>query len=425
MMNMIKGERGMTLIEVLVAFAIASIMILGIFEVFVAQKNLYISTDISANAQDNLRIAMDALTRDVMHAGFGVDPSLSFLFLNVNTGLPAADFDSTTGPDTLQFLARERNPLPGANENGCPANTTDISKRFYWSITGANQATGLTIHVCEGFELYRGTILLAMCSDGMTYAYFRYTGAKLTRNAESDVTIPSAQLNIIGSVTSGNYPIAFLSNNIDVSCYSSGAQLYRVNYYRYYIRPPEVDAVTGREVVPPYLMLDTGLDLNDDNNIDENDHIPVAEGIEDMQVVYNFLNGNCAGSPACLYNRVSDMANYADVMRPVFCDDPNFFEETCIAGSVSARNDNNPGDDFDDRPGNTVSVRVSLVARTAIPEPIQGSSSTEGPGGFTPLDVENHIIPSPKPVDRFKRLLFQMTIPVRNTLSKSQFTFIN
>lgn len=410
-----KKSSGMTLIEILVALTIASIMMLGVFEVFVAQKNLFVSTDITASAQDNARVALDSIQRDLVHAGFGVDPSLAFPFVDINTGTPA-DFDRTDRPDELQFLARERFPLPGAGESGCPPMVTDAGRRFYWSITSAGAGAGITIHVCPGFELHRGTFLLAMCNDAGTYAYMRYMGPNLSSNGETNISISAGVLNVFYSVSDRTYPPTF-GSNLDQGCYNDGyAQLHRINYYRYYIRrtePYNPDAET------PYLMLDRGVDLNGDNNFDENDHIPVAEGIEDLQVVFTLLNGNCAGNPTCTYSEVENMPNYSDITRPLFCDEPYPDPQdtgTCISGDTTAR----PRD----LPGNTVAVRVSIVARTAIHEPISGSSAGGAPAGFPQIDVENHIIPAPKTVDRFKRLLFQITVPITNTLSRTSFPFL-
>lgn len=412
-----KNESGMTLIEVLVAFAIASILILGVFEVFIAQKNLFLSTDITASAQDNARIAIDTISRDLQHAGFGIDPGLAFVLIDLNTYTPTGTFDRTDGPDTLQFFARERNPLPGANEAGCPANPSDVSRRFYWSISNVSTA-GFMIHACPGFELHRGTFLLAMCNDGGTYSLLRYNGSNIGNiNAETNIPISSAEILPVYSVTDRAYPLILGSSNLSNPCYSSDAQLFRINVYRYYIRPPQVDPVRGIEIVPPYLMLDHGIDLNGDGNFSEDDHIPVAEGIEDLQVVYTFFNGNCAGNPTCTYNDVENISDYTDVRFPSYCDDL-YSDETCNSGGTGVSERGN------DRLGNTVAVRVSIVARTAIPEPVSGTSGAGGQGGYIPLNVENHIISPPVPVDRFKRILFQTTVPILNTLAGQSFPYL-
>lgn len=407
----------MTLVEILIALTIASIMMIGVYEVFVAQRHLYVSTDITAQAQDNGRFAMDSIQRDLSHAGFGVDPGMTFLYYDPVTYSPA-DYDRPDGPDTLQFLSRERGPLPGANESGCPSTPSDISKRFYWSITSASSTGGITIHVCPGFELQKGTFLLAMCSDASSYAYVRYIGGNLTLTSESDVVIQPAVMLLIASLTDREYPLRMLNNNLDAGCLSDGtAQLHRINFYRYYVRPAQVDAGTGIEIVPPYLMLDPAVDMDGDGDIsnDEDDHIPIAEGIEDMQVVFNFLNGKCAGDTSCDYTEVEDLPDLTNITLPAYCDDL-YATDTCRVSATSARSE--------DRLGNTVSVRVSIVARTSIEDPVQGSSAGGGPGGFAPLDVANHIIPQPKPVDGYRRLLFQITVPVINTSAQKAFPFM-
>lgn len=61
--------RGLSLIEVLIALAIGSVLILGLVQVFSASRTAYQLSEGMARAQENARFAMDFLQRDIRMAG--------------------------------------------------------------------------------------------------------------------------------------------------------------------------------------------------------------------------------------------------------------------------------------------------------------------------------------------------------------------
>jgi prepilin-type N-terminal cleavage/methylation domain-containing protein len=68
------NEKGVTLIELLVALVICSIIIAAIYRLFVAQTRAYTVQDEVAEVQQNVRNAMEVIVRDVRMAGFDDDP---------------------------------------------------------------------------------------------------------------------------------------------------------------------------------------------------------------------------------------------------------------------------------------------------------------------------------------------------------------
>ena len=68
------SEKGVTLIELLVALVICGIVVAAIYRLFVAQTRAYTVQDQVAEAQQNVRNAMELLVRDIRMAGFDDDP---------------------------------------------------------------------------------------------------------------------------------------------------------------------------------------------------------------------------------------------------------------------------------------------------------------------------------------------------------------
>jgi prepilin-type N-terminal cleavage/methylation domain-containing protein len=64
------NKRGMTLIELMIAFVIGAVIVAGMYRVFVAQSKAYIVQDQVVEAQQNIRAATEVLLRDLRMAGY-------------------------------------------------------------------------------------------------------------------------------------------------------------------------------------------------------------------------------------------------------------------------------------------------------------------------------------------------------------------
>ena len=87
----VRGQRGFTLVEMMVAVTIGLIVILGVTVTFVNLKGAWGTQDKLAQLQDNERLAMAFLTSAVQEAGYYPDP------LNTNpiSGFTDATYGST------------------------------------------------------------------------------------------------------------------------------------------------------------------------------------------------------------------------------------------------------------------------------------------------------------------------------------------
>ncbi len=70
MWHALTGKSGMTLIEMLVAMAVGSVVMIGIYSIFNTQSKLYEGENKVMRMNSQARIAMDFLTRRLRHLGY-------------------------------------------------------------------------------------------------------------------------------------------------------------------------------------------------------------------------------------------------------------------------------------------------------------------------------------------------------------------
>jgi len=87
----IRNRKGVSLIELLIAMAIAAITVAGIFRLFIAQGRAYTVQEQVTEVQQSIRTAMELLSRDLRMTGFDDDSLIS----NVAVPTPIAIGDDT------------------------------------------------------------------------------------------------------------------------------------------------------------------------------------------------------------------------------------------------------------------------------------------------------------------------------------------
>ncbi len=71
MKNLLKNSKAVTLIELLIALVISAILIAGIYRVYISQQRSYASQEQIADMQQNVRVAINRMLREIRMAGFG------------------------------------------------------------------------------------------------------------------------------------------------------------------------------------------------------------------------------------------------------------------------------------------------------------------------------------------------------------------
>jgi len=102
-------EKGLTLVELLVAMAISGIVVAAVYTAFITQQKSYTVQDQVAEAQQNARVGLDLIAREVRMAGYG-QPSWAINADTDGDGTNEAVTDSVTvvdgggGPDRITVI---------------------------------------------------------------------------------------------------------------------------------------------------------------------------------------------------------------------------------------------------------------------------------------------------------------------------------
>jgi hypothetical protein len=246
-------------------------------------------------------------------------------------------------------------------------------------------------------------VLLVTCTNG--------TNATMATVA---TTIPSA--------TPGNTTISLIAaqagnpyrdNNLTQSCLGPDSAVFLVDRFRYFIASYALPGAVAGTV--PFLMLDTGLDLNQDNKVTEDndtaDLIPVAKGVEDLQVSYVINNGVPYGYAAPDSNLNWIIADVAGIQEEPNTSPPNTAPTYALSIDDPAR--------YNMHPGNIHSVRFEMTVRSVNPDPaIAPPALGDAPGQF-----ENRNDLTAVTTGQFRRVQFKSLVTARDMQSRSAFIF--
>lgn len=300
--------RGFTLLELMIALAVSSVVIAGVVGAALAQQRAYYGAQRMRAAQSSARTALLFIEEKVRLAGFGMDPALAFDFgvYAPPAGTCPAEAngcarDSVSDNDELVFYARNPNYWVPNDIVGNPVGRA-------WLISNVS-STSMTITAHGGEVFPAGQIVAAVCPGGRYYAYMTVAattpagGAPAAAGplqlplAASDRTNPFRRQDL--AVAPGSDPATYFNASVSAfaspptpsACFTSGARLFQIDRYRFHVRPVVVGGFPGGKIkYDPYLVLDMGVDTNFDGVIDASDELVIAEGVEIMQVAYSMAN---------------------------------------------------------------------------------------------------------------------------------------
>lgn len=309
------NNKGFTLVEVLIAMAIASVIGMAGVSLFSSTNWAYKFNEDVADAQQNVRISSDRLVKDIRVAGFGLpDPpfSLSFSGLSATpTALltpltsPITVSNSSTGPDSITILGIgfEVGTLSKGSNTDC--NDSGKGKICLGSAGNAN-------------NFFSG-------SGPYTYqTNRRYISLNGTTFIELATTQTDAD-RLVGKLTLGT------PSTLDRD-YRDGTQVYIIQAVNYSI---DTDTAIGCSISNPCLVSRDYTMLRGGNSPGE--RVVVAEGIEDLQFAYGIdLN-------------------------------PRDGKIDYVAPYTTAAFLNSPSD-----PSSIIAVRASIVAKAKNPDPKVG-----------------------------------------------------
>jgi type IV pilus assembly protein PilW len=277
-------QTGFTLLEVLVSCSVSLVAVTAASQALVGQYAALQGRDLSRQANGSAREATQFLDATLRVTGFGIDPRWALDFSYRCQAQPCRD--RVDGPDELVVVSRDpRYRYQAEGEGGCvdPAGcfTGDA-----WPITDVTTGPpSLTVTLQPGTALEAGRVVLAMCAGGQNPVMLTLATAVSLSSASPPGSVVLNQFS--GDPTLGPYN----ATGSLLACHGQpGAAMFLVDRSRFFVQ-----TLGGT----PWLMLDTGRDLDGDGILppaDQDDLIPVAKNVLDMQVAYALEP--CGGYPA-------------------------------------------------------------------------------------------------------------------------------
>jgi type IV pilus assembly protein PilW len=134
----LKKKNGLTIIELLIALILSSILIAALYRVLISQQKNYTVEDQVADMQQNVRVAIGQMTKEIRMAGYGGD--LAF-FGNINgfTDIITPGSKSITIILADEIGALKQNAAKGMNQiEVTNASVFNNGKKKYLCINGLN-----------------------------------------------------------------------------------------------------------------------------------------------------------------------------------------------------------------------------------------------------------------------------------------------
>lgn len=235
-------EAGFSLVEVMSALIILAIAMTAVFATFISQQQSFTVQNRVAEMQQNLRQAVEFMSRDIRIAGYGIPDNVTIPNGVVATGVTSIRSlyakDNTTGPDQIYVLY-----MFDMDGNQPPT-----------SLTSPMGALATTISVASAGGFFDNELILVTDNTNTTADLFQISGTP----AGTTISLNTGSYNVHPGFPAGGYLT------------SPSALVAKARFVRYYI-----DSTT--DPAHPTLMVQRmgGLPAQ-----------PLADDIEDMQLEY-------------------------------------------------------------------------------------------------------------------------------------------
>jgi type IV pilus assembly protein PilW len=229
-MKYYKIQNGFSLIEIMVAMAISSIIVTAVYEIFYSQQRSYMNQDQVTEMQQNLRAGLYLMTKEIRSAGFDPNRTGNFGFVT-DFAAPDNIFD----PDINYAVDKNKIAFTIDNNGNGNIETNDDEKIAYRLNNNTIERYIFNPNVVDPTK--RGWQAIANNIDALDFVYLDQTGAittnpaniraieisLLVRTGKKDKTYKNTQVylnkqgqNICPSCGNDNYRRRLLSTTVYV-----------------------------------------------------------------------------------------------------------------------------------------------------------------------------------------------------------------
>lgn len=182
-------KNGVTLIELLIALVLSSILTAALYRAFIGQERTYTVLDQVAEMQQNVRVAMSQMTKDIRMAGYGGDMLSVFGHVNGFSDVITLGSNAITVVLADQVGTLKQSASKGAQQlKATNSRVFNLDKKKYLCLNGLNNylvqsvvddTIMLTAPLTEGHPIHQPVYLVKAISY-----YLGVSGAKtvLRRN---------------------------------------------------------------------------------------------------------------------------------------------------------------------------------------------------------------------------------------------------
>lgn len=211
----VQSERGFTLIELMISIVISSVIVAAGYTVLTTTHKATISNERAVGTQQNVRVAMELIARDIKQAGFGM-PMAPNTPVGGTAGNCATDATGTTTAAIRPVDNNSAIPLTAVNDTGAdtislvvPRTNATNGAVLGWVLTSPAPSAGAGSFTTISLS---GTAVTEMVAEGMadgSGAYVSLGGVltlPVTSSSGATITLGSptyAPINFTGSVTPG------------------------------------------------------------------------------------------------------------------------------------------------------------------------------------------------------------------------------
>jgi len=175
----VRRQKGLSLVELVIAMAIFLVILLGIYQVFDTSRMTYLSGERKVDVQQNVRTALDLMAREIRMAGY--------FYENFDTDTA----NNMPSPVALQIAATNGlvifGDVDGSNASNvflyCLSGNSLIRKKSGQTGTGKGKpaSNATAAYLCTSST----PDLLAENITGLAFTYYDVNGAVLTPGAQS------------------------------------------------------------------------------------------------------------------------------------------------------------------------------------------------------------------------------------------------
>jgi prepilin-type N-terminal cleavage/methylation domain-containing protein len=260
------AQAGFTLLEVMVAIAIASFTVAALFALFSVQSRQLLRQDIDMEMNQSLRFATDMISRSVRMAGYGsggwvygaLGPTAGAESEALPVIMPWDDPDGDAGPDAVTVTYMD------------PALVMDTSNQVIetWDTLTITFKPAFRGNALKLAQLNAGDLL--MCSD--------YADPRGIRSYLWTITAVNATTGQVGVSPNDGYSdyAQWFTTNPNLTPIMTCSRAEVVTFYV----DNDDDGVGAGTIENPVLMMSA------DQTWPDNDDVPLVDNIEDLQLEY-------------------------------------------------------------------------------------------------------------------------------------------